>query len=250
MGSLKECFQDKKKSKIATIILYVLLVFSITMLCIELLTYRKPTVILDPTVSEDGILETNSDSLKLHYGNSRESLRMIVNNMMPGDSVMKMYSVEVFTKGDTNLFFKVKPKDKTDKLCEALRVRAFYADNDTVVYDGTVKDMPGHIPCPVGTVSDGKNVSAVNLELTFYLDLMSVGNEYQGESLEASFEFWVEDTHLLYLPGVCDLDIGIFSWALIVIILSTVIYILAFIIFRAISKKDDKAAKKKNKTFK
>ena len=240
MGSFKENFAEKKKTKIASIILYALLIFAIIMLCLELLNYQKPSVTLDPTVSDDGILETNSPSLKIHYAGPTESLRLNVRNMMPGDSLMKMYTVEVFTKGDTNLFFRVNPVDKDNKLSEVLSVTVFYSDNDEVVYDGPIKYMPSHVKCPIGTVSDDRNVSAVNLELTFYQHGESVGNEYQAQTMEATLDFWVEDTSVLYLPGVSELDIGIFTWATVVAVLCAIIYLLAFIVFKAITKMDKK----------
>lgn len=232
-------FSDRRKSKIATLAIYGVLLFALVMVIITLLKAKDEQIVYDPMLSQDGTVESNSPSLMIYRYDEYEKINVGIANMMPGDLLSKTYSVEVSAKEETRLFFKVTPQDRGAKLNEVLKVKVLNTDSQEVLYDGTVNDMPANITRKVTPMSEEREAVEINYEITVYLD-GSVGNEYQAQNAAYDFDFWVEDTDALFLPKVSDFEFNsstwFFIWVSIVCLSTAVIFTLGSIIYKAIHK--------------
>ncbi len=105
-------------------------------------------------------------------------------NMFPGDTVTKEYTVKVSNTGKTTLYFHADIRDGHETLAEVLRLRVDLPDKNQTLYDGLMRDMPAQLEY-VLAAKEGKLL----YRLTAYLDT-SVGNAYQGKQLVADFRWW------------------------------------------------------------
>ncbi len=120
-----------------------------------------------------------------------------VKNMFPGDAETKYYCVSVYYKGDIIVRYHADVREGYEKLAEVLKVRIRLLDEDEVLYDGLMRDMPQSLNHPLKT-NETKH-SELYYEITTYLDT-SVGNEYMDKDLVADFRWWVEETGNLVSP--------------------------------------------------
>lgn len=227
---------NKKKIKIAIIVLAVLLGISITMLIGTLIynrfasdketsvTVSDNTITPDPSeneTSKNSSLNSEIQSqtsgkasqtihnqsgdkgnpLSLYKNKPEDSTPFAVKNMFPGDSETKNYYVSVSHKGDVTLKYHADIHKGSEKLSKALKIKIVMPSKDKVIYDGVIKDMPTSLDILLETAKPTESI--VDYEITAYLET-SVGNEYMNTELIADFKWWVEETENLYSPKTGD----------------------------------------------
>lgn len=143
---------------------------------------------------------TSNATIELFRNNPSEQFAFSVENMLPGDSTEKTYTVNVSHKGGVTLYFSAALQESTDAiLAQGLSVSI--TRSGETLYDGTFATLPG--PMAYTLPAAEKNVlDAVPYIIKVYLPT-SAGNEYQNKLLTAEFKWWVSDTDT---PGTPDSD--------------------------------------------
>ena len=150
--------------------------------------------------------------LYLNNNNKNEIVAFDVNNMLPGDSIYQQYNVSVSCTGDVTVKFRANIKDK-EKLSEVLNVKVILVDEDSVLYDGLMKDMPKSLNAKIKTNS--RITKTLQYDIITYLDT-SVGNEYMAKSVEIDFMWWVDETSKLDSPPTGDAS-NITMWRVVMV---------------------------------
>lgn len=124
-------------------------------------------------------------------------------NMFPGDREIKNYSVKVEHKSSIVVHFSAKIRDGYEKLAEVLKCRVVLPQNNEVLYNGLLRDIPESLEHLLATKESVTNY--VDYEVTAYLDT-SVGNEYMNKDLYADFRFWADEAEMsdLIAHGIYD----------------------------------------------
>ncbi len=125
--------------------------------------------------------------LSIYRNNPESSIPFNVTNMFPGDCETNVYNIRVSYNGSIKVYFKAHVRNVSDyeKLAEVLKCKVVMSDNDTVLYDGLMKDMHDleH------TISAVNKTEDLKYEISVYLDT-SVGNDYKNKQLVADFTWW------------------------------------------------------------
>lgn len=111
-------------------------------------------------------------------------------NMFPGDSETKTYLVKVSHSGRITVRFRADIRKGYEKLAEVLKCKVLLREENKVLYDGLMVDMPESINHQISSIS--KAQTKLTYDITVYLET-SVGNEYMGTELVADFRWWVEE---------------------------------------------------------
>lgn len=155
------------------------------------------TAISSPSATNQSNADVTATALLLHNRNADDNMPFQVTNMFPGDSETKYYCVRVSHKGDVILRFRVDVRSGYKKLAEVLKCRIVVPENDEVLYDGLMRDMPESLNHALRTSTS--TTSEVYYEISAYLET-SVGNDYMNQNLIADFRWWVEETGNLDPP--------------------------------------------------
>lgn len=124
--------------------------------------------------------------ITLKNKDSEGELRFNIQNMFPGDSVSKTFTVKITDdKVEAVSFFADFGSGGVSS--DALKIRVRVDEAETALYDGAVAQMPARLRAEV---KDG--VSEIKFDISVYLDT-SVGNEYQKSTLSLAFHWWVDD---------------------------------------------------------
>lgn len=231
--------QKKKIIVVATIIALSLLLLLLLGFLIAVLFSGNSSIITVPgnVISSETGEDGKSESIRLHYETTNDNKSFVVMNMLPGDSLMSDYAVNVSHKEDVSLYFNTSALKQEDKLAEVLMIKVELRDSETVIYNGTMRDMPEKLE--VNLTADGETNTKVRFRITAWMDT-SVGNEYQGQTLATTLNWWIEDTDALYYPYGND---GIFEvdtfplWLLILIIILSILSVAGIVAVVVISNK-------------
>lgn len=212
--------KERNTIKIVTTILAVLLILSLVALA-GIFLYNKffrtqPTTVLvpnnliTPEPEEGGVgaesTQENQDgnqdvveatALSLYASHPKDNTPFTIRNMFPGDSITQNFCVQVSYHGRVNVHYGVELRPGSEKLAEALWIQIKLLSDDTILYDGTMKNMPENC----AYLLESKKSTKTNLyyEIKAYLPT-DTGNEYQNQTLIADFKWWVEETKYLE-PG-------------------------------------------------
>lgn len=253
---------DKKRRniKITIIVLAVLLIFGIVAL-VGTHLHNKSAKGADTTVSvpdnlitseaDEGLdnedsdestpiaaIDTNTDSqtlatsIALYNNQPQDNTAFAIDNMFPGDNDTKYYGVQVSYHDAVTVHFGADVRMGYEKLAEVMKVKVKLLNNDEVMYDGLMKDMPDSVTHKL--TSAESTTDELYYEITAYLDT-SVGNEYQNQDLVADFNWWVEETgNLDKAPQTGD-TLNLVLW--IVVLTTSAALCLVLLVFR--KKKED-----------
>ncbi len=153
------------------------------------LSRSVPAAALSKTViTSDSAKETVISIYKTHAG---DSTPFHSPNMFPGDSGTKAYFVEVSHKGTVTVRFHANIRAGYEKLAEVLKCRIVLREENELLYDGLMRDMPDSINHNITSVFS--KTTGLTYDITVYLDT-GVGNEYMNKELVADFCWWVEES--------------------------------------------------------
>ena len=131
-----------------------------------------------PTIKINKIFQTGSDSVD-------------VKNMLPGDSIIHNYDVDVTIDSDVKVKFDIGFKSGNEKLGDVLNVKVVLKNNDDILYDGLLNEMPDELSVPLKTTK--KSSTTLNYEITTSMD-KTVGNEYAAQELKLTTVWWIDDS--------------------------------------------------------
>jgi hypothetical protein len=131
------------------------------------------------------------DTVEIKLSNWNDSYNVAFNlqDMLPGDSVTKIYAVDVTHRKTVVLHYKANIREGSKKLGEILQCKVVLRNTGEVLYDGNFFDMPESLPYTLNT--DHKITTNVEYEITTYLKT-NVDNSYQGLSMTVDFKWWIE----------------------------------------------------------
>ena len=241
--------EQKKKIRIAIIVLAVLLGLSLLALGGTLLRSRPNDVPASATVPDNLITPEDSPAAKpdesaspaqdgsaaqtpggttaqpvqsqttepkkaatiqLYSKQPQENTPFQVCNMFPGDSETKYFRVQVSYHDQVTVHYRATVRPGYEKLAEVLMVRVKLLTTGETLYDGLMASMPESVTHQLS--AQGSATDELYYEITAYLDT-SVGNEYQNKDLIADFKWWVEETgNLDNTPGTGDTS-RLLPWA-------------------------------------
>lgn len=138
-------------------------------------------------------------TLSISKNNAADQTPFAVGNMFPGDMETKDYCIKVTHKDKVTLKFTADIHTGYEKLAEVLKMKIILKGNNTVLYDGLMKDVPEYLDHLVvgNTTSTTEEITYV---ISTYLDT-SVGNPYMNKELKADFKWWVEEKENLTQPA-------------------------------------------------
>ncbi len=210
--------QVLKRLKIAIIILLIVFIVSFVALAVRIIyecffTDSKTTVVVPDNMIDlgddsDGIpgqasnnsqniyLGTNSalaTVVKLHSDKTADNDAFSAENMLPGDTVTKYYCLKVYHKADAAVYFKVTDIEQTNALGDILNIKVTRLDDTSpqLLCNDTFANVEGKIYNTVFSVNDTQETVAF-----YQIDVSlptSAGNEYQGATLSASFNWYAEN---------------------------------------------------------
>ena len=130
-------------------------------------------------------------SIEIYRANPSEQLTFSVDNMLPGDSVEKVYTVNVSHKGGVKLFFSASLQDDSNAvLAQGLYISVTRSGEN--LYDGTFAALSADPMVCTLSAAGADTREAVPFIIKVYLPT-SAGNEYQNKLLTADFKWWVSD---------------------------------------------------------
>lgn len=130
----------------------------------------------------------NATGVELYRRQVTANAPFSVTNMFPGDSATHYYNVSVSHKGTITVHFTASAREN-NTLVNGLNVKVELSNNNIVLYDGTMANIPADLP-----VRTGSGSGTDNLVYTITVSLpTSAGNEYQNKTLVADFDWWVEE---------------------------------------------------------
>ena len=135
--------------------------------------------------------DTKAISIELCNTNEYNNIPFSIENMFPGDTYTNYYCVNVSYKNKVTVNFNVDVDNKEyEKLLEVLKIKVKLLNNDSVLYDGLIKDIPSSL----SYILSSNNSTSTNIyyEITTYLDT-SVNNDYQDKTLVVDFNWYVEE---------------------------------------------------------
>lgn len=233
----------KKIVIISTISVLVALLLVVGGFLIAVLASGNSTIITIPgnSISAGSDDDGKSESLQLHYETPEHNKSMIAMNMLPGDSLISDYTVNVSHKEDVSLYFSMVPLKEDIKLVEVLKIKVENRDTETIIYNDAMNEMPEKLE--IKLTADGETNTKVRFRITAYLDT-SVGNEYQLETMQATMTWKIEDMDALFYPyeneSVFDVD-AIPLWLIIVLCMLALLALTGIIAFAVIAYKSRSA---------
>lgn len=129
------------------------------------------------------------DALSLYRRHEEANRPFRAENLFPGDTETRLYSVRVSYHDTVTVRFHADIRPGSEKLAEVLRVRV--ALGEETLYDGLMRDMPESLNRTLS--SEQTAVEILDYEITAYLET-SVGNDYMDRELTADFRWWVEES--------------------------------------------------------
>lgn len=155
-----------------------------------LLLFTTTAFASNPFTSKSTIVDQASGGyikLTIYRNHPDDSTPFSVKNMFPGDVETKDYFLAVSYRGSITVHFHADIRPGYEKLAEVLKCKVVLLNNEEILYDGLMRDMPASIEHEL--VSSGKTTDELTYEITTYLET-SVGNEYMAKELVADFCWW------------------------------------------------------------
>lgn len=142
------------------------------------------------------VLAVGAEKVKLTSSDTVAGTPFSVENMFPGDSVVKEYIVSVSPKKANTLDDHADIRAGYEILAEVLKTKIELADKGVTLYDGLMRDMPAALEYPLAA---GENTLCYRI--TVYLDpsvgepneLDPDGKRYMNRELIADFRWWYLD---------------------------------------------------------
>lgn len=130
------------------------------------------------------------------------SFHFDVYNMFPGDSIEKLYTIEVSHKGPVRVNFTTALRNSTPEaqvLARGLSVKVTDTTRNRQLYDGPLSNLPESL----GFELDGQGTDVCDTTdylISVYLPT-SAGNEYQNKTFTVDLKWWVEEIERNALSG-------------------------------------------------
>ena len=154
---------------------------------------------------------------------NEDVLPFSLENMFPGDSHAKIYTVNVSHKNDVTLHFRADIRPGYEKLAEVLMIKITDLSSSETLYDGLMRDMPQSVE---RVLIGADRSSSVTYETIAYLNT-SVTNEYMNQQLCADFHWWIEEQDLENLDKPPrTFDISDISVPVIFLVASALVFIM------------------------
>ncbi len=166
-----------KKSKIAIIVLSVLLLISLSLLTFGVIR------VLQRSIAEESI-KNNS------IGAVEKDWKMEVSGMLPGDSNTKYYEVELKHEGGVFLCFRADVAKSTNQLENVLNLKVENRDSGALMCEGKLIDLTGRM-FQESFLDESSKDTILTYKVTVSMDT-SVGNEYQNSSLTLNFKWFLQ----------------------------------------------------------
>lgn len=139
------------------------------------------------------VLAYGSEKVGLKSSDAVSGTPFSVENMFPGDSVVKEYIVSVSHKEAITLYYHADIRAGYDVLAEVLKTKIELTDKSVTLYDGLMRDMPPALAYPLAGAED-----TLRYRITVYLDtsvggpseLDPDGKRYMNRELLADFHWW------------------------------------------------------------
>lgn len=139
------------------------------------------------------VLAYGSEEVGLESSDAVSGTPFSVENMFPGDSVVKEYIVSVSHKEAITLYYHADIRAGYDVLAEVLKTKIELTDKSVTLYDGLMRDMPPALAYPLAGAED-----TLRYRITVYLDtsvggpseLDPDGKRYMNRELLADFHWW------------------------------------------------------------
>ncbi len=166
------------KSKIAIIVLSVLLIISLGMLTFGVMR------VLQRNIDETTIRDNSIGAVEKEW-------KMELSGMLPGDSTTKYYEVNLKHEKSVILCFRAYIANSTNKLENALNIKVENRDNNALMCEGKLKDVAGKVfeePFLDESTKDTK----LTYRITISMDT-SAGNEYQNSTISLTFEWFLQN---------------------------------------------------------
>lgn len=150
-------------------------------------------VLLAMTTPPVALAASNTQNVRLTSSDEVSLAPFSVENMFPGDSVTKDFTITVAHQDDVTIYYHADIRLGFEILAEVLKTKIVLPDKDTTLYDGLMRDMPSALQynLPVGE-------NSLRYTITVYLDtgvgniteLDTDGKRYMYQRLVADFSWW------------------------------------------------------------
>ncbi len=125
-----------------------------------------------------------STAIPLKATDRSTNVPFAVENMFPGDAAVQEFDVQINHKKPITLYYHADIRAGYEKLAEVMQVKIELPEQQEVLYDGLMRDMPNSVAY---TLPAGEE--HLLYRITAYLDT-SVGNDYQYQELISDFRWW------------------------------------------------------------
>lgn len=170
-----------------------------------------------------------ASKISLYKKHPDDNKSFALENMFPGDSEVKNFCVQVSYKGTVTVHYQAKLRNGENKLAEVLNLRIKMLNDDSVLYDGPISDMPTSVTYKLS--SEQEATTELYYEISAYIP-ETVGNEYQSKSIVADFLWWAEGTEsLIPAPGTGDNSIA-WVFALVALVSGVVLTVMIVVLKR------------------
>ena len=130
-------------------------------------------------------------SLELYQGVPEVNEKFTAENMLPGDTVKKNFSIKVNHKKEIALYFNTEITQETKNLSDVLQIKVTDLNSGEVLCNGSFAEL-NEKEFSVLLPQNAQGSTTVNYEIEVSADT-SIGNEYQAAALMADFHWFVED---------------------------------------------------------
>lgn len=157
--------------------------------------------------------------ISIYDKNSTSKDRILVQNILPGNSLKKYYQVRVEHIDSLNLYFDIEIKSSTNNLEDILNVKVTRLDTNTILYNGNLKRFTE------GKVVQKLEKNSNNLTIAYYeIEISLPANEleeYQDEILSADLNWSAPEEELL-IPST-EVNNDIVAWIIVLVLSGFVI---------------------------
>ncbi len=132
-------------------------------------------------------LAAEEESIRLRQPDAYGNTPFRVENMLPGDSETKIFTVKVSHRDPITLYHCMETDPEEDSLAGALQIAVYLPKDSLMLYQGPVTEMPEFV---------SHTLAADEKELVYRITVSmdtSAGNEYQYKSLKADLRWWYEE---------------------------------------------------------
>ncbi len=167
--------------------------------------------------------QVSATVIEIYKGQASDSENFVVYNMLPGDTEIRYFAVQLRHHADVWVYFHAEVTDQTKNLADVLHIRVTHLETDQVIYSGTFADMHAD-GCGELFAATGSTETVAYYKIEVSLPA-SAGNEYQAAGLTADFIWTVRDTAPLDPPQTGD-DSVIMPWIIILCCFMAVLLLL------------------------